>query len=88
MKNKIIDEAMKWYETQGTNPPIEDFIDIVINKTTDSIMDHVREELEQEFSSGNLKHPFFISNEYYLELKLKDIKHKYLQITDLYQQTD
>jgi len=88
MKNKIIDEAMKWYETQGTNPPIEDFIDIVINKTTDSIMDHVREELEQEFSSGNLKHPFFISNEYYLELKLKDIKHKYLQLTDLYQQTD
>jgi len=88
MKNKIIDEAMKWYETQGTNPPIEDFIDIVINKTTDSIMDHVREELEQEFSNGNLKHPFFISNEYYLELKLKDIKHKYLQLTDLYQQTD
>ncbi|MBS3748852.1 MAG: hypothetical protein KGY65_08010 [Candidatus Thermoplasmatota archaeon] len=88
MKNKIIDEAMKWYETQGLNPPIEDFIDIVINKTTDSIMNHVREELEQEFSNGNLKHPFFISNEYYLELKLKDIKHKYLQITDFYQQTD
>ncbi len=88
MKNKIIDEAMKWYETQGTNPPIEDFIDIVINKTTDSIMNHVREELEQEFSNGNLKHPFFISNEYYLELKLKDIKHKYLQLTDLYQKKD
>jgi hypothetical protein len=88
MKNKIIDEAMKWYETQGVNPPIEDFIDIVINKTTESIMNHVREELEQEFSNGNLKHPFFISNEYYLELKLKDIKHKYLQLTDLYQQKD
>jgi len=88
MKNKIIDEAMKWYETQGVNPPIEDFVDIVINKTTESIMNHVREELEQEFSNGNLKHPFFISNEYYLELKLKDIKHKYLQLTDLYQQTD
>ena len=88
MKNKIIDEAMKWYETQGTNPPIEDFIDIVINKTTDSIMNHIREELEEEFSNGNLKHPFFISNEYYLELKLKDIKHKYLQLTDLYQKKD
>ena len=88
MKNKIIDEAMKWYETQGVNPPIEDFIDIVINKTTESIMNHVREELEHEFSNGNLKHPFFISNEYYLELKLKDIKHKYLQLTDFYQQKD
>jgi hypothetical protein len=88
MKDKIIDEAMKWYETQDTNPTIEDFIDIVINKTTDSIMNHVQEELKQEFSNGNLKHPFFISNEYYLELKLKDIKHKYLQLSDLYQKTD
>lgn len=88
MKDKIIDEAMKWYETQDTNPPIEDFIDIVINKTTDSIMNHVQEELKQEFSNGNLKHPFFISNEYYLELKLKDIKHKYLQLSDLYQKAD
>jgi len=78
MKDKILDEAMKWYETQENNPPIEDFIDLVINKTADSVMEHVRSELEQEFSDGNLKHPFFISNEYYLELKLKDIKNKYL----------
>ncbi len=88
MKRKILDEAMKWYETQGANPSIEDFIDIVINKTTDSIMDHVQEELETEFSNGNLKHPFFISNEYYLELKLKDIKNKYLQLTELSQKEE
>jgi hypothetical protein len=82
MKNKILDEAMKWYETQGTSPPIEDFIDIVINKTADSMIEHIKEELEEEFSCGNLKHPFFISNEYYLELKLKDIKNKYLQLAN------
>lgn len=82
MKDKILDEAMKWYETQGTNPPIEDFIDLVINKTADSMMEHIREELEDEFTRGNLKHPFFISNEYYLELKLKDIKNKYLQLAN------
>jgi len=82
MKDRILDEAMKWYENQEDNPTIEDFIDLVINKTADSVMDHVRSELEQEFTNGNLKHPFFISNEYYLELKLKDIKNKYLLIAE------
>ena len=48
----------------------------IINKTTDSILDKIKEELENEFSNGNLEHPFFISSEYYLELKLKDIKQK------------
>lgn len=86
MKDRILDEAMKWYETQENNPPIEDFIDLVINKTADSVMEHVQSELEQEFSNGNLKHPFFISNEYYLELKLKDIKNKYLVLAKTYQE--
>ncbi|MBS3777940.1 MAG: hypothetical protein KGY50_01450 [Candidatus Thermoplasmatota archaeon] len=88
MKDKILNEAMKWYETQENNPPIEDFIDLVINKTTDSVMKHVRSELEQEFSNGNLKHPFFISDEYYLELKLKDIKNKYLVLANAYQEDE
>jgi len=82
MKDKILDEAMKWYENQDNTPPIEDFIDLVINKTTDSFTEHVRCELEEEFTNGNLKHPFFISNEYYLELKLKDIKNKYLSLAE------
>jgi len=30
--------------------------------------------LKQEFDNGTLTHPYFISNEYYLELKLKEIK--------------
>jgi hypothetical protein len=79
MKDKILDDVKKWYETQNENPDITDFIDIVINKATDSIFDTVKKELENEFSIGNLEHPFIISNEYYLELKLKEIKDKYLK---------
>ena len=76
MKDKILQEAKEWYKNQKDNPDIGDFVDLVINKTTDSIFDKIKEELENEFASGNLEHPFFISSEYYLELKLKDIKQK------------
>lgn len=76
MKDKILQEAKEWYESQKENPDIEDFVDLVIDKTTNSVFDKVKQELESEFAIGNLKHPFFISSEYYLELKLKDIKEK------------
>lgn len=76
MKGKILQEAKEWYESQKENPDIGDFVDLVIDKTTDSVFDRVKLELENEFAIGNLKHPFFISSEYYLELKLKDIKKK------------
>lgn len=76
MKGKILQEAKEWYESQKENPDIGDFVDLVIDKTTDSVFDRVKLELENEFAIGNLKHPFFISSEYYLELKLKDIKEK------------
>ena len=78
MREKILKEALEWYESQDSNPNIEDFVDIIIGKTTETVLDHVQNELEQEFRSGVLKHPFFISSEYYLELKLKDVKNKYL----------
>ena len=76
MKDKILHDIKKWYGTQNENPDISDFVDIVINKTTDSIFDTVKKELENEFTIGNLEHPFIISSEYYLELKLKEIKQK------------
>ena len=76
MKDKILQEAKEWYESQKENPDIGDFVDLVIDKTTNSVFDRVKLELENEFAIGNLKHPFFISSEYYLELKLKDIKEK------------
>ena len=37
MKDKILQEALEWYESQGENPNIEDFVDLVIGKTTDII---------------------------------------------------
>jgi hypothetical protein len=79
MKDKILQDIKKWYETQNENPDISDFVDLVINKTTDSIFDTVKKELENEFTIGNLEHPFVISSEYYLELKLKEIKDKCLK---------
>ena len=77
MKDKILEEALKWYENQEENPNIEDFIDMVIHKTTDSLFDKVKDELKNEFANGNLKHSFAISSEYYLDLKFKEIKDKY-----------
>ena len=79
MRERIIKEALEWYEQQEDNPNIEDFVDLVIGKTTDTILDHIQKEFEEEFKKGVLEHPFFISNEYYLELKLKDVKNKYLK---------
>ena len=76
MKDKILQEALKWYESQGKNPEIGEFVDLVINKTADAIFDEVESELKNEFAVGNLKHPFVISCDYYLDLKLKEIKEK------------
>jgi len=78
MREKIFKEALDWYEKQGkkTEIDIEDFVNLVINKTADSIFEKVNTELRAEFENGNLQHPFIISSDYYLDLKLKDIKQK------------
>ena len=84
MKEKIFKEALDWYEKQGENSEvdIEDFVNLVINKTADSIFEKVNEELKAEFENGNLQHPFIISSDYYLDLKLKDIKQKCVDTTE------
>ncbi|GAG57971.1 unnamed protein product [marine sediment metagenome] len=78
MKEKILEEAMQWYKKQDDHPDvyIGDFVDLVIHKTTDAIFEEIENELKQEFANGNLKQPFIISSDYYLELKLKEIKDK------------
>lgn len=78
MKDKILKEAMEWYEKHDdkNNVLIEDFVDLVINKTADNLIDEIQCELEEEFKKGNLQHPFIISSDYYLYLKLKEIKDK------------
>jgi len=78
MKDKIIKEVMEWCEKQEKTPDIymDEFVDLVINKTANALFEEIKIELENEFESGNLHHPFIISDEYYLYLKLKEIKNK------------
>ena len=84
MKDKILKEIMEWYDTHEEEPEvfIEDFIDKVIDKTAEALFEEIKEELKEEFEKGNLKHPFIISPEYYLYLKLKEIKNKCVGATD------
>jgi hypothetical protein len=83
MKEKILQEALEWYENQGEKSEvnIEDFIELVINKTADAIFDEIKTELNNEFANGTLKQPFVISSDYYLELKLKEIRDKCVKST-------
>jgi len=84
MKDKIFKEALEWYENknQTSEVNIEDFVNLVINKTASNLIDRVRDEFKNEFDNGNLKHSFVISSDYYLDLKLKEIKQKYLELLD------
>ena len=78
MKDKLVKDITNWCEKQDKTPELymDEFIDIVINKTANALLDELQTELKNEFESGNLKHPFIISNEYYLYLKLKEVKNK------------
>lgn len=81
MKDKILKEVLDWCEKQEQKPNfyVEDFVDIVIDKTAALLIEEIKDELKNEFEKGNLKHPFIISDEYYLYLKLKEIKNKIIQ---------
>ena len=81
MKDKILEDIINWYENKEGKPDIymEDFIEIIIDKTARAIFDEIKEELKNEFDHGNLKHSFIISDEYYLYLKIKDIKNKLIK---------
>ena len=83
MKDKILKDVLEWYDTHEEKPDvfIEDFIDMVIDKTADALFEEVKDGLKDEFEKGNLKHPFIISPEYYLYLKLKEIKAKCIKVT-------
>ena len=85
MKGKILKEVLDWYDNQDNKYDvfIEDFIDLVIDKTADALFDEIQVELRDEFDKGNLKHPFVISSDYYLYLKLKEIKDKFTKTKEL-----
>ena len=85
MKDKILKEVVEWYNQQKVKDEIfiEDFVDIVISKTTDFLFEEIKDGLKEEFEKGNLKHPFIISSDYYLYLKLKEIKDKVIKTTKI-----
>lgn len=81
MKDKILKEIIEWCEQQEENPEfyMNDFVEIVIDRTARALFEEIKSEMKKEFESGNLKHPFIISDEYYLYLKLKEIKNKFIK---------
>jgi hypothetical protein len=81
MKDKILKEIIEWCEKQEENPEfyMDDFVEIVIDRTAHALFEEIKSEMKKEFESGNLKHPFIISDEYYLYLKLKEIKNKFIK---------
>ena len=76
MKNKIREEALEWYANREHHDTdsLEDFVNIVMDKTTEVLFEEIKKQFKNEFLNGNLKHDFVISPDYYLELKLKEIK--------------
>ena len=85
MKNKIKEEIIEWYENleNPDDESLEDFIELVMNKTTDFILEEIKKQFKDEFLSGNLKHDFVISPDYYLELKLKEVKQSFSKDADV-----
>ncbi|UCD14520.1 MAG: hypothetical protein JSW60_03630 [Thermoplasmatales archaeon] len=87
MKNQIKKEALEWYESVESHDDesIENFVDMVMDKTTDFLFEEIKKQFKDEFLSGNLKHNFIISPDYYLELKLKEVKQNFSRsaFTDL-----
>lgn len=76
MKNQLKKEALEQFTNidKNDNESIENFLDQVMTKTTDMLFEEIKKQFANEFSNGNLKHDFVISPDYYLELKLKEIK--------------
>ena len=84
MNDKILKEVLEWCDNHEKHPDIdiEDFVDLVIHKTADAIFDEVKNGLKNEFEEGTLKHPFIISPDYYLDLKLKEIRERCIKVKD------
>ncbi len=79
MKDKIKRELLEWLESNECDDEesIEGFVDLVMEKTTEGLLEEIKKQFKDEFLSGNLKHDFVISPDYYLELKLKEAKQNF-----------
>jgi hypothetical protein len=79
MKDIIKKEALEWYGNvqNHDDESIENFVELVVNKTTDVLFEEIKKQFKDEFLCGNLKHNFVISPDYYIELKLKAVKENF-----------
>jgi hypothetical protein len=79
VKDEIRKEALSWFENVSItdDDSLGDFVDHIVDRTTDALLEALKKELRQEFQSGNLKHNMVISPEYFLELKMKEVKHNF-----------
>ncbi len=84
MKDKIKREALEWFENNECtdDEAIGCFVDMIMDKTTEGIFEEIKKQLKDEFLSGTLKHDFIISSDYYLELKLKEVKQNFSKSND------
>jgi hypothetical protein len=83
LRSRIKKEALAWYENveNHDSESIETFVDLVMDKTTEFLLEEIKKNLKDEFLNGNLKHNFIISPDYYLELKLKEVKQNFSKET-------
>lgn len=58
---------------------IEIFADSIIERVTDVVVKEVEKVLRKEFRDKTLSHGHVVSPEYYIELKLKEVKHNILK---------
>jgi len=84
MKDKIKREVLEWFENNecSDDESMGCFVDLIMDKTTEGLFEEIRKQLKDEFLSGNLKHDFIISSDYYLELKLKEVKQNFSKSND------
>ncbi|MFO7676972.1 MAG: hypothetical protein R6V50_01105 [Thermoplasmatota archaeon] len=84
MKADIIKEVLHWLEEHECEDEesVKNFVNIIMDKTTEGLLEEVKKQLKNEFDTGTLKHDFIISPEYYLELKLKEAKQNFSKSID------
>ena len=81
MSDEIKKEVLRWYKDKKKHDSqsIESFVDLIINRTADALIDEVKTALKKEFEDGTLKHNHVVSSDYYLELKLKEAKQNFFR---------
>jgi len=79
VKDEIKKEALSWFENVSINDDesLGNFVDHIMDRTADALLEAMKKELREEFQSGNLQHNMVISPEYFLELKMKEVKHNF-----------